>query len=165
MQRIFEQQDHGAGQWLSMISHIELVNSHWTLCVYLQVAICFAVYGISCLQKFVCCQLLHWERIVSLLEAKSFGQDMCLIRLSGCLEHKRPHANCDEVGLAHRVVKEGLYLCRNDIDIDVLHVVHNVCQQSWAVCRLDHNLSVCFLRVFLHSDGRLDFSPAYSVPL
>jgi hypothetical protein len=36
----------------------------------------------------------------------------------------------------------GLYLSRDDVDVDVLQVVDNVSQEAWAICGLDNNFCV-----------------------
>lgn len=56
--------------------------------------------------------------------------------------------------------RAGAYLCRDDVDADVLEGVHNICEQAGAVARADGHLAVRPRLLLTHLHARLDLGPA-----
>ncbi len=102
-----------------MVGHIELVNGHWPLCIHLQQSP-LSVYTVSGWSQFT-----GYPRGIH-----AVSSERCI---GSCTTWERG--------------KRSPHLGRDDIDIDILHIVHYVCEQPWAVCGLDNHLSVRSFRV------------------
>ena len=123
-----------------MVGHIKLIDGSWTFCVNLHKALIVKERKVE-------------EAFSGVGEPQEGGGG---VHLGGGGVPQELFPLC----LLWLMQCKSSYLCRNDIDIDVLHIVHNVCEQSWSVCGLDNDLGVRAFGILYNLDGGFDGTPA-----